>query len=87
MVTKEVIANKILMYLQHRLSLEQLVAWAEDILTLSQYEDDDEHTERNVLARLGLADVKDFGLDWEQCENFMNDLGYTLQVHAMETTA
>ena len=85
MVTKKIIADKILAYLQHQLSLSELVAWAENTLTLSQYYDDNKHTTRNTLAQLGLADVKNFGLDWEQCELLMHNLGYTLQVKALET--
>lgn len=87
MVTKKIIADKILSYLQHQTSLQELVALAEDTLASSQYEDDNKHTTRNVLAQLGLADVKAFGLDWEQCETLMKNLGYTLQVRALQTTA
>jgi len=36
------------------------------------------------LAQLGLADVKSFGFDWEQCEKLMDDLGYKLEVNALE---
>ncbi|MDR0793560.1 MAG: hypothetical protein LBE82_09660 [Chitinophagaceae bacterium] len=87
MVTKKIIAAKILAYLQHQIPLQELVAWAENTLALSQYKDDDERITRNTLAHLGLADVKSFGLDWEQCEILMNDLGYALQVSALETIA
>jgi hypothetical protein len=48
------------------------------------YTEDNNHTVRNVLAQLGLADVKSFGLDWEQCEKLMDDLGYKLEVNALE---
>ncbi|WP_170970946.1 hypothetical protein [Ilyomonas limi] len=47
------------------------------------YEDDQFHTVRNILARLGLADVKTFGLEYQDCEAIMQQLGYTLEVKAL----
>ena len=86
MVTKKIIANKILAYLRHRLSLEELVDWAENTLVSLEYkeEEEDQHVVRNVLAQLGVAGVKVFGLDWEQCETLMQSLGYKLEVSASE---
>jgi hypothetical protein len=86
MVTKKIIANKILAYLKHQLSLNELVDWSENTLMSADYKEDNNHTVRNVLAQLGLADVKSFGLDWEQCEKLMDDLGYKLEVSASEVT-
>jgi hypothetical protein len=85
MVTTKIIANKILAYLKHQLSLNELVDWAENTLMSMDYkEEDDSRIARNVLAQLGLADVKAFGLDWEHCEKLMHDLGYRLEVNASE---
>jgi len=84
MVTKKIIANKILAYLKHQLSLNELVDWAENTLMSIDYKEDNDHMVRNALAQLGLADVKSFGLDWEQCEKLMDDLGYKLEVNASE---
>jgi hypothetical protein len=33
-----------------------------------------------VVARLGLADVRAFGLTWEDCEQTLRALGYTVRV-------
>ena len=84
MITKKIIANKLLSYLQHHLSLENLVNWAEQSLVASLYEDDQDHTIRNILAQLGLADTKAFGLEWKDCESIMEKLGYRLEVNALE---
>lgn len=84
MITKKIIANKLLAYLQHRLSLEDLTDWAEQSLMDSSYEDDNFHTIRNTLAQLGLADVKSFGLEWKDCEAIMEKLGFKLEVNALE---
>jgi hypothetical protein len=35
-----------------------------------------------ILAALGLTDVKTFGLTWEDCEIFMQKLGYEIKVEA-----
>ena len=83
MITKEIIADKLLAYLQHHLSLAELVNWAEQSLMNASYEDDTSHTIRNTLAHLGLADVKEFGLEWKDCEAIMQKLGFTLEVKAL----
>jgi hypothetical protein len=33
-----------------------------------------------VLARLGLADVRAFGLTWDDCEELLRELGYSARV-------
>jgi len=83
MITKDIIAAKLLAYLQHHLSIKELVDWAEQSLVQGNYEDDQLHTIRNILAQLGLADVKVFGLEYQDCENIMQKLGYTLNVNAL----
>ena len=84
MITKKVIANKLLAHLQHRVSLTELVAWAEQTLLDTDYKDDSAHTIRNILAQLGMADVKGFGLEWRDCEIIMEKLGFKLEVNARE---
>lgn len=83
MITKKNIADQLLTYLQHRVSSNQLVDWAENGLMNSNYEDDELHTVRNVLAQLGLADVKAFGLEYQDCEAIMQKLDYKLEVKAL----
>ena len=84
LITKKIIADQLLAYLQHRLTLEDLTNWAEQALIDSPYEDDEFHTIRNTLAQLGLADVKSFGLEWKDCEAIMEKLGFKLEVNALE---
>ncbi len=83
MITKKIIAEKLLAYLQHHLLSSELVDWAEKQLLEASYEDDHLHTIRNILAQLGLADVKAFGLEYQDCEAIMQKLGYTLEVKAL----
>ena len=84
MITKNIIADKLLACLQHRLPLAALINWAEQNLMNGSYEDDEFHTIRNTLSKLGLADVKAFGLEWQDCEAIMKSLGFTLEVKALE---
>jgi len=37
-------------------------------------------TRREIVARIGLADVRAFGLTWEDCEEFLKQLGYRARV-------
>ena len=83
-ITKKAVSEKVLEYLQHQIRLEEMVHWSENLLMNSNFEDDNEHTVRNILARIGSADVKAFGLTWEDCEKVMHQLGFSLMVFAKE---
>ncbi|MGE0772934.1 MAG: hypothetical protein AB7K37_14555 [Cyclobacteriaceae bacterium] len=82
MITKQQIAGKILSYMRHEIELSQLVNWAEDSIQNGGFEPGSEEIIRNVLGTLGLADVNDFGLLWEDCERLMSQLGYKVKVEA-----
>ena len=82
MITKKDISEKVLEHLQHHITLVEIVDWAEETLMNNNFEDDNAHTVRNILARIGSADVKAFGLTWEDCEKIMRQLGFSLQVFA-----
>lgn len=47
---------------------------------------DERHAEtlREVLARLGVADVRAFSLTWEDCEDFLRRLGYRVKIEVSE---
>lgn len=83
-ITKKMIADKLLAYLHHHLSLEDLTDQAEQAFVNPSYEDDNFHTIRNALSQLGAADVKSFGLGWNDCEAKMKKLGFKLEVNALE---
>ena len=40
----------------------------------------DAQTLSSVITRLGVADVRAFGLSWEDCEQFLHQLGYAARV-------
>lgn len=81
-ITKQELAISLLNYLQHKCSLNELVEWAEVAFMEGNIQGEDSEIVRDILARIGLADVKAFGLFWEDCNDFMYKLGYVLHVDA-----
>ena len=79
-ITKKTVANKLAAYLQHKLSLAQLVDWAENALMEGEFSAREMSALKTVVARLGVADVRAFGLTWEDCEQFLHKLGYAARV-------
>ena len=82
MITKKITASKILAYLQHDISLNELVNWAEAAINEDELEIGEESLLMDILGSLGLADVKTFGLTWVDCETMMNKLGYQIKIEA-----
>ncbi|MCX6928287.1 MAG: hypothetical protein NT154_34525 [Verrucomicrobia bacterium] len=80
LVTKQTAAQKLTAFLHHEISLAQLVDWAETALLDGEFADRDTDALRFVVSRLGVADVRAFGLTWEDCENFLDRLGYRTRV-------
>jgi hypothetical protein len=81
-VTKQQLAVNLLNYLQHKTSLTDLVEWAENAMQEGDIQGEDPDVVRDILAHLGLADVKSFGLIWEDCNEIMQKLGYVLRIDA-----
>ena len=80
-ITKQQLAVNLLNYLQHKTNPDDL-NWSEYAIMEGEIQGEDPDVVRDILARLGLADVKAFGLFWEDCNEFMRRLGYVLRVDA-----
>jgi hypothetical protein len=80
MINKQETAQKIINYLHHNTQLEELVDWAENAVMEEDFENE---TLRNIVAEIGVANTKPFGLQWEDFENIMQQLGYKLKVEAV----
>jgi hypothetical protein len=80
LITPKTVAEKLAAHLQHKLSLDSLVAWAD--LAMMDGEFDPAHlpTIRDVVAKIGVADVRAFGLTWEDCEHLLSKLDYSAQI-------
>jgi hypothetical protein len=79
-VTKHTVAGKIASYLRHDISLEELVNWAESAMLNGDFGENDAAPISDAVAQPGVADVRAFGLTWEDCEQLLRQLGYTARV-------
>lgn len=79
-ITKKTVADQIAAYLHHEITLAQLVDWSEVALMDGELAEADTPTLSSVIARLGVADVRTFGLAWEDCEALLLQLGFTPRV-------
>ena len=84
-ITRQMVADKLAAYLRHDLSRGQLVAWAESAMMDGEFEREHFADVRDVVARLGVVDVRAFGLTWEDCEQLLGRLGYTARVNIVAT--
>ena len=82
-ITKQFVADKIAAYLHHGLTLAQLVDWAESALMDGELAERDSKTISSVIARLGVADVRAFGLAWDDCEELLHTLGFSSRVEVV----
>ena len=79
-ITRQTVAEKLAAYLHHQTPLAQLVDWAENAVMAGEFPSADARMLTQVVARLGVADVRAFGLTWEDCEQMLRALGYTVPV-------
>ena len=84
-ITKQTVAEKIAVYLRHEITVAQLVDWAECALLDGEFEERNAGVLSAVISRLGLADVRAFGLTWEDCEQLLRQLGYSARVAVVAT--
>ena len=79
-ITRQTVAEKLTAYLQGRVSQSQLVDWAERAVMDAEFEERDTELLTDIVGRLGLADVAEFGLRWEDCDGYLRKLGYKARV-------
>jgi hypothetical protein len=80
LITKKIVADKIAAYLHHEITLAQLVDWAEHAVMEDEFEESGLPAIRSAVSRLGVADVRAFGLTWEDCEELLSQLGFSARV-------
>jgi hypothetical protein len=79
-ITRQIVADKIADYLHGKVSQSDLVDWAERAMTHTDFDEADADLLAEIVGRLGLADVAEFGLRWQDCEEFLRRLGYRAKV-------
>ena len=86
MITRDTLASQLRDYLQHRITRAALVEWAEHAMMEEEFDERDLDTIRDITSRLGLDDVREFGLTWEDCEGFLSRLGYRATVDVVQAS-
>jgi hypothetical protein len=79
-ISREDVAAKLRAYLRHELPLKELVDWAERAMYDGEFDNEHFDAIRDAVAKLGLADVKAFGLTLEDCEALLGRRGYSMRV-------
>jgi hypothetical protein len=82
-ITKQTVAGQLVAFLHHEITLDQLVDWSESALMDGEFDDADTAVLSRAVARLGVADVRAFGLTWEDCEDLLNQLGFIPRVEVV----
>ena len=79
-ITKQTVADRIAAYLRHEITQAELVDWAENALMEGEFVEDDAATISAAVARIGVADVRAFGLTWSDCEDLLKQLGFHARI-------
>jgi hypothetical protein len=79
-ITRATTADKLSDYLHGKITQAELVDWAERAMMDADFQPADADLLADIIGRLGLADVAEFGLRWQDCEDFLRRLGYRATV-------
>jgi hypothetical protein len=78
------VVDMLLKYINRNMDLASLIDWAEDMIREANFEEDSFELIRDILSRIGLADVREFGLTWDDCYDYLHRLGYDVKVKLSE---
>lgn len=82
MITQEIVADRMLDYLNDRITLNDLVGWAEDaIITFTEADERPPNADAvwDALLYIGAADSTDFPLTWEVLKDMLARRGRPVQ--------
>jgi len=85
-VARKMLAHMLIKYINREIDLSKLIGWAEEMMRDADFEDKDFELLRDILARIGLAAVCEFGLSWDDCYDYLHKLGYDVKVEVSETS-
>ncbi len=81
MITRQVVSDQLLAYLNGKITLAALVDWAENSLVTGGFgPDEDVDRLMDIVMYLAGADTDYFPLTWEICQDFMRQLGTPVKV-------
>ena len=84
LVTRKKLVDMLLKYINRTIDLTNLVDWSEEMIREADFENGSFELIRDILARIGLADVREFGLTWDDCYDYLHKLGYDIKVELLE---
>lgn len=84
LVTRKTLVDMLLKYINRKIDLSKLVDWAEEMIREADFEEGSFELIRDILARVGLADVREFGLTWDDCYDYLHRLGYDVKIELSE---
>jgi|688.fasta_scaffold1123143_1 hypothetical protein len=80
MITEQMVADKIAAWPRHENSQAERGAWAEEAVAEGEFPDAHAPELTRAVSRSGLADVKECGLVWDDCEDLLKSLGLTARI-------
>lgn len=81
MITRQIILERLDAYLNHQITLAELVDWAENALIEPDIpENENADLLMDVLMYLGAADTRGFPLTWDILSGFLDRLGGSVRV-------
>ena len=80
LITRDVLGDKLLQYINREITLAELIDWAEKMICEGEFEESQSAVIRDILGHIGLADVREFGLNWDDCYEYLKRLGYQVNV-------
>jgi len=85
-ITKKILVDKLMQYINRQIDLGALVSWSEDMMQEAEFDDKDLSLIRDILSRIGLADVREFGLSWDDCYDYLHKLGVEVKIELLEVS-
>jgi hypothetical protein len=80
LITKKILIDKFQLYLNQQITLNEFVDWAENSIMEDDFAENDFDLIKEIISKIALADVKHFGLSWEDCEKFIKQLGFKVKL-------
>jgi len=84
-ITSKLLADMLMKYINREITLKELIDWAEEGIKEADFEPEKFEIIRDILARIGLSDVREFGLTWDDCYDYLHKLGYNIKVELVKT--
>ncbi|MCB9766639.1 MAG: hypothetical protein H6752_00455 [Candidatus Omnitrophica bacterium] len=80
MIEKSDVATKITEFLHDEMTFGELVDWCEKQMLHGEFGEADATVTRRLVARIGLSDANAFVLTWQDCEEMLSELGYSVEM-------